>query len=352
MVAIRKAQFWLVIFMLMASMASGIRAVYAQTTADPEALYLTTSPLPISLVGKPGESVKADLKVKNGGKKTEILKVGLLKFSAYGEEGKPELKDRETGDDYFDWVHFSESQFSAEPDQWHTVTMMIDLPSDAALGYYYAVTFSRLNPPKSSQTNKLQGGTAILVLLEARVDNARREVKIEEFHAKHRIYEFLPVEFNIKLKNTGTIHLASTGNIFIKRGGKTIGTLEVNPGAGNILPGSKRIFNTSWHDGFPVYEPKQKDGNVELKNGSQVYNLKWDISKLGHLRIGRYTADLVMSYDDGKRDVPLEAVVSFWVIPWRLIFFALVPIIGVSLLVYNYIRLRKRVKKLQDKESK
>ena len=95
-----------------------------------------------------------------------------------------------------------------------------------------------------------------------------------------------------------------------------------------------------------------KDGSVLLKGGKQVYALKWDSSKLSHLRIGRYTANLVMTYDDGKRDVPLEAVVSFWVIPWRLIFFILTPIVGVGILAYNYIRLRKRVKKLQAKDSK
>ncbi|MFZ3031816.1 MAG: hypothetical protein WA082_02160, partial [Candidatus Moraniibacteriota bacterium] len=41
-----------------------------------------------------------------------------------------------------------------------------------------------------------------------------------------------------------------------------------------------------------------------------------DASKL---RFGKYTAKLLLIYDDGKRDIPIEGEVSFWVIPWRLV---------------------------------
>lgn len=331
----------------------GVLPARAQTNnaTDPESLYLTTSPLPVNLVAKPGETVETELRVKNGGSKTEILKVGLLKFAAYGEEGKPELKDREIGDNYFDWVRFSETQFAAEPDTWHTITMYIDVPTDAALGYYYAVTFSRLNTPQSSQSNKLQGGTAILVLLEARIDNAKRELQIEEFQAGRRIYEFLPATFTIKLNNTGNIHLPPTGNIFIKRGDQTIAVLDVNKGAGNVLPGSKRIFSSTWSDGFPVYESVTHDGQIQLKDGQQQLKLHWDFSKIGHLKIGKYTAQLVMSYDDGNRDVPLEATLTFWVIPWRIIIFTLLPLVVVGILTYSYFRLRGRYKKLRNSKE-
>ncbi|MGB3073255.1 MAG: hypothetical protein WBB68_03290, partial [Candidatus Moraniibacteriota bacterium] len=37
------------------------------------------------------------------------------------------------------------------------------------------------------------------------------------------------------------------------------------------------------------------------------------------LRFGKYTAKMLLVYDDGTRDIPIEGVVSFWVMPWRLI---------------------------------
>ncbi len=322
-------------------------SVFAQTSSDVGALHLTNLPLPVNVVGKPGETVTTTLRIKNSGSKTEVLKVGLLKFSAYGQDGKPQLLDREKGDDYFDWVRFSQNKFSAEPDVWHEITMTIALPKDAALGYYYAVTFSRLNPPTASNTNKLLGGTAILVLVEAQSPNAKREIAIDQFIALKRIYEFLPAEFTIKLANKGNIHLASTGNIFIKQGGRVITTLDVNQTAGNILPNTKRIFSAQWSDGFPVYTAVESGGKTQLdKKGNAVYKLKWDISKISHLRFGYYTANLVMTYDDGKRDVPLEAIVGFWVIPWRLIAATIVPLVLVGFLIYKYLKLRKRLKKL------
>ncbi|MDO8241293.1 MAG: hypothetical protein Q7T51_04930, partial [Candidatus Moranbacteria bacterium] len=46
---------------------------------------------------------------------------------------------------------------------------------------------------------------------------------------------------------------------------------------------------------------------------------KWDFSQVSKLRWGKYTAKLLLIYDDGKRDVPIEAEVSFWVVPWRIV---------------------------------
>src|SRR5690242_5252907 len=118
---------------------------------EPNAINLTTSPLPINLVTNPGTTISTDLRIKNSGSVTEHLKVGLLKFGANDTTGQPRLADREPGDDYFDWVKFSESNFTAEPNVWKTIKMTIKVPPSAALGYYYAVTFSRYNGPEETE---------------------------------------------------------------------------------------------------------------------------------------------------------------------------------------------------------
>jgi hypothetical protein len=48
----------------------------------------------------------------------------------------------------------------------------------------------------------------------------------------------------------------------------------------------------------------------------------------------------VLVYDNGQRDVPMEAYVSFWIIPWRLIIYALLLILGPALAVYFFMRWR------------
>ncbi|CAN5379876.1 hypothetical protein BH10PAT3_BH10PAT3_3050 [soil metagenome] len=283
---------------------------------------LITSPLPINLAAKPGTTLTADIRIKNGGTKPETLKATLMKFTAYGEEGKPGLADREAGDDYFDWVSFSPSVFDAPPNEWITVKMTIALPNTAAFGYYYAAVFSRSSEPTTpkDKQNVIVGSTAVLVLVDAQVPNARREAIIKSFTADKKSYEFLPARFTIKIKNKGNVHLVPLGNIFISRGGKNVATLSINSASGNVLPDSNRIFTADWKDGFPVYVDKEEGGKVLLgKDGKPEASLKWEMSKLPKLRFGRYTAKLLLVYDDGTRDVPLEANVSFWVIPWRII---------------------------------
>lgn len=308
--------------------------------AEDGSLNLTTSPLPINLVTQPGETVTTELRIKNSGTATEELQVGLLKFSANNESGQPRLADREAGDDYFDWVSFSEDRFTAEPNVWHTITMTIDVPFDGGLGYYYAVTFTRAQgADATAQGASVDGGTAILVLMDVQVPHALRKVEINSFKASKSVYEFLPAEFEVSLKNSGNIHLIPSGNIFITKGGEEVAVLEVNSARGNILPDSDRNFHSSWSEGFPVYEQIIDNGRVVTdEQGNAKLSLKWDLGEAGKLRWGKYKATLLMAYDDGEKDVPIEAVLTFWVIPWRIIFFSLLILIVLLAGVYMIAR--------------
>jgi hypothetical protein len=302
----------------------------AASAADSKPLVLETTPLPINLLADPGKTVSADLRVKQNGTDTQRLKVSLMKFVAYGNEGKPRLIDRQPGDDYFDWAKFDKTQFDAAPNVWQTVHMTINVPKTAAFGYYYAVVFSRVGDDTrlTGSTNAIAGGSAVLVLLEANSPNAKRDLQLVSFTSAHHIYEFLPAHFDMALNNDGNVHVVPQGDVFISYGSKQLATLPVNAQLGNILPGSQRIYPIEWTDGFPHYEPVTEDGKVKLdKDGKQVMHLVWDWSQLLKFRMGRYTAHLFAVYDDGHHDAPIEAEVSFWVIPWRLLLALLAVIV-------------------------
>jgi hypothetical protein len=51
---------------------------------------------------------------------------------------------------------------------------------------------------------------------------------------------------------------------------------------------------------------------------------------------------MLLVYDDGTRDVPIEGAVSFWVMPWRLILFAIALPVVPSFLVYYFMKRRMR----------
>ncbi len=322
-------------------------SVSAQTSAENTGLNLVTSPLPINLITEPSSTVSAQLKIKNGGTKNERIKVELMKFSSFGEEGKPKLLDREKGDDFFDWVSFSENSFDVAPNEWKTITVTFKIPKTAAFGYYYAVTFSRAEEEKATKERQttIVGAAATLVLVEVRVPNAKREVEVLEFSNDHKFYEFLPVTFSVKLKNKGNVHVAPRGNIFIDKGSThDVAIIEVNLDKRNVLPSSNRIFETKWTDGFPLYVEKIKDDKTVLdKKGNIVKKLQWDFSQADKLRWGHYTANLLLVYDDGKQDVTIEGKTSFWIIPWRLIGG------GMVIAVFMLVGLQSTIRKLWRK---
>ncbi len=319
----------------------------ASAQAPDQGLRLVTSPLPINLVTKPGTTITTELKVKNGGTQPETLKIDLMKFQAYEESGKPQLLEPEPTDDFLNWVTFSEPTFTLAPDEWKTITATFAVPPTASFGYYYAFVFSRSQDVKQLQSSQtaVVGGTAVLVLLEARVPDAKREVEVVEFSVSKKFYEFLPATFSIRLKNSGNVHIAPRGNIFIDQG-KThdIAILEVNSEKGNILPNSNRNFDASWTDGFPVYTEKIQDGKTTLdEQGNPQYELKWDWNDASKLRFGKYTAKLLLIYDDGTRDVPIEGEVSFWVVPWRMLIALLV--VG----IFFFIGIRSTLRNIWNK---
>jgi hypothetical protein len=329
-------------------------AFSALTIAQERPFSLIASPLPINLSTKPGQTVTTNLRIKNNSTDTERLKVSLFKFSS-NDAGEIKLDEGSAADDFLSWVSFSPKTFSADPNEWKTVKMTIKVPSTAGLGYYYAVGFSRADaatPQPDTPGAILEGQIITFVLLDVNVPGAKRELKVTEFSANRSIYEFLPAELTLKIQNTGNIHLAPSGTIFIKRGSKTVATLSANQNQGNILPNSTRTFTNEWADGFPVYVPKTADDGeaVKDKQGRPAKQLKWDFSKIPNLRFGRYTAKLVLVYDNGERDVPIEAEVSFWVVPWRLLIgFLLVAVLaGLGMWTIGR-KIYGRVKRLRQK---
>jgi hypothetical protein len=310
---------------------------------------LTASPLPINLVVKPGGTVSTPLKIQNTGSETVKVKVNLLKFRANGTSGKPEILDPSASDDYIRWVSFSQTSFEAEPNVWHTVTMTIKAPKEAAFGYYYAVIFSQDTGNQrvvtDKQHNTINGAVATLVLLDVNAPGEKRALTVKSFSSVRKVYEFLPAKFTVTVHNSGNVHAIPFGDVFIGRGKKTdMASLAINSAGGNVLPGTDRVFEVAWNDGFPAYQTKRVNGQVVSdKDGRPVEALNWNGLSFGKLRIGKYTAHLVLTYNDGTRDVPVEGELSFWVMPWRLLLAAvLVPTVPA---VVVYVLMKRRIKR-------
>lgn len=352
---------FLLLLVIPAIIISGVgpRVLAAASTApasSDQALNIEISPLPIQLSAKPGSSVSTDLRIRNGGSKPETLKISLKTFTADGPDGRIVLRNPTPNDTFLSWVNFDRTQFEAPAGQWQTIKMTISLPKNAAFGYYYAVQVGLATPPKPQPgAARLQGAVAIFVLLNAEAPGAERKIEVSKFSANHSTYEFLPVNFTVQVRNVGNVHTAPHGNVFIKRGGHQVDVLNVNSAEGQVLPKSNRVFTAEWTDGFPAYITALDDSGQPLKdsNGNQKQRLNWDFSNVSKLRFGHYTADLLLVYNDGQRDIPITGSLSFWVIPWRLIFIVLVIILAPAVMVYLYMRRRygKRSRKFRRKAA-
>ncbi len=302
--------------------------------STPEAgINVTLSPTFLSLIADPGEEVSSQFRIRNNNNFTEYFRLRIAKFEPAEGGERPLIVDIDKNDEFAKWISFSEQEFTVDANESKTIRVRLNPPDDASLGYYYAVLVNRIaeNEQEGQPGAVVAGAPAVLTLLEVRTPNAKREIQVVDFTTDKLVYEYLPANFIIKVKNSGNIHTAPVGNIFIDQGDNMdIAVFPINEARGNVLPNTARSFMSSWTDGFAVRVPKEEDGRVvKDSEGKTVYTTKWDFTKADKFRFGKYTANLLLVYDNGERDVPVEAQVSFWVIPWK--------IIGVGVVVFLFI---------------
>lgn len=314
--------------------------------AQEQPFNLTASPQSFDLTAVPGNAITERIRIRNNNDTPITLRVTVDKLLA-DQQGNITVGNFKPNEEQKDWISFPNATVAALPKEWTDIPFTLAVPKTAGLGYYYAIRIGQENASGSANTTgaKLLGEIVIPVLLSVRNSNAKIEGSLVTFSAPI-INEYLPVDFTVTIANTGNVHIRPTGNIFIQRSSgkeQDITTLDVNAGLGAILPQSSRTFISSWTDGFLVEEPVMEDGVVKRDSANKPINhlvVNWD--KLTNFRIGKYTANLLMVYDNGKRDVTIEGTTTFWVFPYKIIGGAvaglIILIFGIRYILTWYIR--------------
>jgi P pilus assembly chaperone PapD len=324
--------------------------------APPTPISLTVSPPTLYIDTEPGQPIEETVRVFNNGESTEILTTSLMTFSAAADGKAPVLRPFEPDEQSQEWLTMTPAEFSLEPQKWQTIKVSFHPPQDASLSYYYALLISRKGSVATSEgESAVIGAPAILVLSKVKTPFEKQELQLVSFASKRKVYEYLPATFTVEVKNTGNVHLAPVGNIFIDDAKKRdLGTLELNRTLGVILPNSTRTYTLEWNDGFPRYVNEVIDGaEVKDEHGNPKKKLEWDFSQANKFRFGKFRAHLIFIYDDGQRDVPTEAIVSFWVIPWKILgVFGLIFFLTLMGLLTPIILLLRRRKKKTEPHKK
>lgn len=345
MQTIRKVSFILSVILTFLILFS--RTVIAQQSA----LNLSLSPVFFEYTPKSREVIKDKIRLRNNSDKPVSLRVTISKMEA-DENGNLTLKDKTAADIFLDWIKIEKPNFTAPSKEWTDIPFTITIPDYAAYGYYIAVSVSEENKTKSGNQVAIAGSAVVPILINVRKEGARAEAKLLEFKSNNSLIEYLPVAFTTKIQNTGNIHIRPRGNIFIRgQGNKDLAIIDVNEDMGAILPSAIRSFEDSWSDGFIVEEQEMEDGEPKRDKDSNIVKkvtFNWD--KLSHFRLGQYTADLFLVFDDGKKDVTIEGSTTFWVIPYKLI--SGIIIVIVVILVILRVILKKYVEKEIEKRTK
>jgi hypothetical protein len=323
--------------------------VNAQTPTP--GLNITVSPPVIELNAKPGDKINERFRVRNNQSTPVSLKIDVKKLSSDSTSGEPIPAEPTKDDEFISWMNVDPAEVEVNPSEWQDVNFSLDIPQNAAYGYYYVLRIAPSDQTTVKGTGAaIKGQVLVVVLLNVVKDGAKAKADLVEFKPDVFVSEYLPVTFTAKVNNSGNIHVKPSGNIFIRSfHQKDVAILDINAGKQTVLPGGSRTFTSTWNDGFIVREPVVENGTAKVdKSGKPITKITINWDKLTHFRIGPYTATLLMVYDDGKRDATIEGTTTFWLIPYTAIIVIVVTlvilILVIRFLLKWYIRreLRKR----------
>ncbi len=259
---------------------------------------LTITPFLIELQLEKGQTVSKEIELINTNPFPIVVNPEIKDFLPEGENGQQTFFEPGKGDPTFSlssWIKLENpAQINLKPKDSIKFKFDITPPQTAENGGHYGAilfSFQGVGIEGSSVAVTQKIGTIVLVKLGKAIEDGN----IVNFSTEKGMYEYPPITFTTKFKNTGNVHVKPRGSVTIYNSfGKKVGLTKVNENGNNVLPNSERVFKSEWEDTYAF---------------------------------GRYTADEKLTFGDGGQLVTSQT--SFWVIPWRM---ALGLIIGLFIL--------------------
>ncbi len=319
------------IFLAIVLALASITGLYTNANAqEGSGQALEIAPPVINLSGAPGATLEAEIILRDVSDDQLIVTNQVNDFVADGEDGVPKLllNNEESPYSMRSWIT-PISELTLEPRTLTRLPVTVTIPGDAAPGGYFSVIrFTGTAPEVSGNGVGLSASLGALLFVQVE-GNAKEELSVEEFYTYAKdshtsIFQSAPVNFGVRLKNSGNTYEQPTGKITVTdMFGKTVGTVNVNLPPRNVLPDSIRKFEQTLDSGVI--------GNKIL--------------------FGMYTADLAVTY--GSDDTVVTKKITFWVIPYTLIAIILaVLVIGFFVLRHVIRRYNRHIIKQAQKRSR
>lgn len=319
---------------LVAAMASVVTNTTAHAAGPVGGFSLQISPSPLVQTVKPGVPSAVPLQIRNNGTSIENLKVEVRKFAYDNKTGGISIDDV-AAPDLSQWITFEQPKFSVSPGQVFTENVSINFPAQSGFSYSFVMVISRQGQAQATGGGRLlEGSVADFGLVNIDRPGATKGLQIASLKTSAGVYEYVPAKLSITFKNTGNTFIEPLGSVFIGRGdvSSPIATLDLSTTGGYILPNTSRTMTASWSDGFPRLETKT------FSDGTTQTHEVWNWGDIGKFRIGLYTAKVVAVYNNGSYDIPLNAEVQFWILPWKIILGALVILLIIGFGIFTVVR--------------
>lgn len=318
---------WIVaIFIVLAAFVPGrVQAAGSDFTVQ-------VAPSPLVITVTPGKRQSATLTIRNSSNHPETLYPKLSGFTTDTSSKDIRLTDSPPAG-VQEWVLFRDPSVIIPAGGTKNLDVIFNTPGTVGFSYSLAILLSRKpDNPVQGDGVRLQGAVAVFCLINVDRPDAKRQLAITGFSSDKSRYQYLPASFKIAVANNGNVIDAPKGTLFIQRSfdsNTPIAAIPLNPANNYVLPDVTRAYEAVWNNGFPLYTTGA-DGKRHVA---------WDWKKIGDLRFGRYVAKVVLTYNDGKRDIPLVASYTFWVIPWALILVLLLVVTVLAMGIFGWGRL-------------
>jgi len=275
--------------------------VYAQlyySAKAADATNISISPLTFDLAGNPGDSLANEFLIRNSGKDSVVVSIETQDFVATGEEGEIDFTDKSTYS-LADWIEVDSQKYTLQGGQQKRAKFIVRIPYKAEPGGHYASVYAHISPTVSGAQSGSFVGQKIGSLVLLRVAGKTAEdAKVASFDTAKDSYQSGPVDFDVRIENTGSVHLKPKGIIAVTNiWGKKVADVTVEQK--NVLPGAIRHMTAKWEN-----TP----------------------------RFGKYTATLLSYY--GAENKQLTAATTFWIIPWKFILICTTILIVIAALIY------------------
>ncbi len=270
---------------------------------------LTVGPVKLTLTAERGETLEKKIILFNETENPVSLKAEIANITfAPGEKGVPIPAGIFGSESLANWINISKNTVSLRSKERREIPFTVKIPKNASSGGYYAkIGWSPVVQKAGSKIKVIEQIASIILL---RVEGDVKESASVEFFGSEKNptrFEKMPIPLTMRIHNTGTVHIAPTGEIrILDYKGAIITRLSLNQGnqVSYILPNEVRAFNLEWKDGF---------------------------------RFGKYTASLDLMYGELLQE--LHAEYTFWIIPTYLL---LAWLVVAALLIILCFRLLKK----------